>query len=661
MNRPTALLARLLLDAERLCGVSTTKDVETIRHRIVNEGYSFLTITLPILSDFLERGIEAGRLDPKLGRTFRFQSRRRLPRFLGGFFSRVFDDTGMLLSNACPDAILAIRQISRSFKKIFEVCDERRNSAAAARYLTIEEELKTHDDCISRPDPMLDQVASWIGRDFAWPFRCRKDSEVAGLSSSTDARSSNSIREYHYPEGTFPRGVGIPDAGNRDASLYARLSQAVLLETRHGPGVTAERRSPNGRFSFRSWPSRANELYPMADYAIPNWGCMADLGSVRELAVDEEPPVRVVFVPKTALTPRVIAVEPSTMQYLQQGVMQWMVSAIESAPLTRGHINFSDQSVNQQLAHRGSMTRWLATIDMKDASDRVHYGLAKRILQHTAFWEYLDASRSRTAVLPDGNLVSLSKFASMGSATCFPVEAYVFYCLIISAIHIHWKQIPTYESVQIAIRDVYVYGDDIVIPSAHVDHVCEYLESYGLLVNRNKSFSNSHFRESCGADFYSGHTVKPVYFRQHLPSPNVRWTPKQLLSWVSASNQLYMAGWWSSSQLIRDWVEREVGRVPRLRVKLRENRYDNPNGVAFASVAFNTELMWSKDYQAFGWKILDFKMKTEKDPILTYSGGLFKAFSNIGQDHSVDFMSSRKRDGFSPKHRWVGLTSDSHL
>jgi hypothetical protein len=224
-----------------------------------------------------------------------------------------------------------------------------------------------------------------------------------------------------------------------------------------------------------------------------------------------------------------------------------------------------------------------------------------------------------------------------------------------------------------ASRDVYVYGDDIVIPTQHVDYVCEYLESFGLRVNRNKSFANSHFRESCGADFFAGQAVKPVYFRQHLPSPNVNWTPKQVLAWVASANQLYLAGWWTSAQLIRDWVEKEVGSIPRMRIKPHafssysrkakgdSTRYDNPNGVAWASVVFNTKLRWSQDLQSFGWRVLDFRTKKEEDPVQTMSGALLKAFSNIGMEHSTDFSFSNRRGVLTPKRRWVGLAADSNL
>lgn len=607
MNRPTILLKALLADASLATGVLTTKDAEVIQRRVEHEGFSFLTITLPVVSDYLERGIEAGRLDPSLAAFFRFQNKRRLPRFLGGFFSRVFDSGGLLLRDPCPDSILAIRQISRAFKKLFMICDESRNSAAARRYHAIEEELLTYDDAVTRCDPILDGVATELSRVLCDPL------------------------------------------------------EGEDIVCRHGPGSTAERRSANQRYSVNSWTRRASDYFAIEDHAIPNLGLHDDLSNITELGLDEEPPVRVVFVPKTALTPRVIAVEPSHMQYMQQGIMSYMVRKIERHPLTRGRINFARQDINQRMARRSSIDRRFATIDLKDASDRVHYSLAKRIFRHTSIWGYLDSSRSLKAALPDGTIVNLRKFASMGSATCFPTEAYVFFCLILSAIHVHQRQLPTPQSVCKLSKVVYVYGDDIIVPSEYVNVVCSYLESYGLVVNRNKTFSVSHFRESCGADFYRGQAVKPVYFRQLIPEERTSWTPTQLLAWTSSSNQLYMSGYWKASQLIREWIESEVGRIPRCVAKVTHGSWENPNGLLFVSVAFNTGLRWSNSLQCLGWKVRDFKTVRVPDIVPTYSGMLFKAFQNIGEDVPTDFMFSHKRDVLKPKHRWASLIASKNL
>lgn len=626
MKRPTMLLTSLLLDAGLQVGLSTARDAEEIRHRLKHEGLPFAAITLPILSDFLERGLESGRLAPELGRSFRFQNRRRLPQFLGGFFRRVFDDNGYLLADPDADSILAIRQVSRAYKKVFEVCDESRLAPAIQRYATTEEELKAYDGVLERPDPILDRTSQLL-----WH----------GLLN-------------HRP---------APEE----------------LHSRHGPGATMERLSVNERYTIKQWPNRFGGFFPLDVHAIPSYGHYEDLGAVDLLDEGDEPPVRVVFVPKTALTPRVIAVEPAHMQYVQQGVMAFLVKKLESDPITKGHINFTRQDINQRLARVSSKNRLFATIDLKDASDRVHKDLAQRILRYAGVWEYLDTSRTRSALLPNGTTVQLRKFASMGSATCFPVEAMVFFTLIVSAMHVHFGQVPTHESVRRFAKRVYVYGDDIIVPTYYVDIVCAYLESYGLLVNRHKTFAVSHFRESCGADYFRGQTVKPVYFRQHIPVDHTAWTPSTLLAWTSTSNQLYLAGYWKTSQLIRDWIEERVGVVPRCAVKVGKSRArldpsvylgsdtaddssttvlrHEPRSLMFSSVVFNTGLSWSARYQSLGWSYTGYKNPRVRDEVQTMSGALFKAFRNIGLDHSTDFLSSNKRGVLKPKRQWASFAA----
>jgi hypothetical protein len=86
----------------------------------------------------------------------------------------------------------------------------------------------------------------------------------------------------------------------------------------------------------------------------------------------DETPVKVCFVPKTASKPRVIAIEPVAMQYMQQAIADWIRPLIESkGRFTAGHVNFRDQTVNSNFARSSSIDGKYATLDMSDASDRV--------------------------------------------------------------------------------------------------------------------------------------------------------------------------------------------------------------------------------------------------------------------------------------------------
>jgi hypothetical protein len=194
--------------------------------------------------------------------------------------------------------------------------------------------------------------------------------------------------------------------------------------------------------------------------------------------------------------------------YYQQGLMSLLVETIESHPLTRGSVNFTDQQVNQVKAREGSISRKLATLDLKDASDRLSLDVV-RWLFPDRWYRALCAVRSRSTVIDipsQGSMrVPLLKHAPMGSATCFPVMALVIWALIKAA---HFaRRAP----------QVYVYGDDIICSTDESQSVMDLLESVGFAVNRGKSFyTATPFRESCGKEYWDGSDVTPVYCRAGL-------------------------------------------------------------------------------------------------------------------------------------------------
>lgn len=508
MNRPTMLFQALLAQASMELDLSTERDFVTLRSRFEHEGLSFLTITLPRLSDALEQGIETGWFTLPLG--FR-RGKGSLPVFLQGFFNRVFNLDGSLLQTACGESIMWIRQITRFYKKPMLSCNDSRNRAAVRKFKEVEEDLYHATQAVNRRDPVLDVVSAIL-----W------------------------------------------------STIFPIVDHSSLI-CGHGPGVTADHRLSNERRRLTYWYTRAEGSFSVADHAFHNWGAAiggeethGGLKDIEFLDLRDEPGVRVVFVPKTLTTPRVIAIEPASMQFMQQGLSRFMVDTLERHDLTSGSVNFTDQTINQELAYSSSIDRSLATIDLSEASDRVHLELVQRIFKRSPILESLEDARSLHADLPDGTNILLKKYASMGSALCFPVEACVFYTLILSAILTATKQKPCFRSILQLKKRVKVYGDDLIVPVEHVDAVCDYLESYGLRVNRHKTFSKSAFRESCGADFYHGKSVKPVYARMDIPISKRDWTPTHLMSWVSTANQFYMNGMWIVAQAIREMVSSNV-------------------------------------------------------------------------------------------------------
>jgi hypothetical protein len=296
------------------------------------------------------------------------------------------------------------------------------------------------------------------------------------------------------------------------------------------------------------------------------------------------------------------------MQFMQQSYKDHMYETLESHRLTKRSVHFSDQGLNQLLAYRGSKDRRTATLDLKDASDRVHLHLVQRIFKTSGALEYLEDARSLHATLPNGKNIVLFKYASMGSALCFPVEACVFYTLIQSAMHILDGIRPSLRSIEKYSKLIDVYGDDIIVPVEYTDTIVRYLESYLLKVNINKSFKDSYFRESCGADFWKGVSVKPVYASE-LPHDDARdWGAKEVLSWNAKADIFYMEGKWLVAQAIRDMLRKVVKRpIPRAR--------QPGSGIFHFSYIFTTGLRWNADLQCFKQKRIHYDPIKRKDSI----------------------------------------------
>jgi hypothetical protein len=441
-------------------------------------------------------------------------------------------------------------------------CSERRKALAIEHFLEVEGELRRMTPLIERKDYVLDSISRIL-----W-------SQV-------------------FPE---------PDP--------------LDLVCHHGPGVTADRYQSNERYRIRKWNQRSEHSFPSDLHCYPNYGAAAEgsrgedasASELRYLRLREEEPVRVVFVPKTLTAPRVIAIEPSHVQYMQQSIKDLMYTVIENHRLTNRAIRFSDQSVNQRLAYRSSIDKRLATLDLKDASDRVHLHLVQRIFKTSGIADYLDDARSIHATLPNGKNIVLFKYASMGSALCFPVEACVFYTLILSAMHQLDGRRPSSRSIRDYSRQIDIYGDDIIVPVEYTDVVVRYLESYALKVNVNKSFKNSHFRESCGADFYKGTQVNPVYARM-MPHDNLRhWGAEEVTSWNATADLFYLRGMWVIAQEIRTLLSRVVKRtIPKTR-KLG-------SGLAHLSLLYSTDLFWDQNLQSWKQKRLHYDPIKRKDSI----------------------------------------------
>jgi hypothetical protein len=510
------LVQDIYIDACAKCiaDVSDLRDLETIRSRVKVEGISFLTITLPNFARDFERSLALGYIDSKSFQGFR--KLRAIPAFLRGMLSLIFDqETGRIYddknSDNCsdfPTIIDSVRQICLSYKKMEIDCTPQRVHSALQSFAANEQSFDT----------------------FSLTERERAD--------------------FHLVSSVLWDNV------------LANL-RLDLLVPRHGPGATAERVSGNRKYLWRYWHERLEPYFPLIDsaYFISAMDS-EELEMVTLVAQDQEQPVRVTPVPKTLKGPRIIAIEPACMQYAQQAISGALTDIIEGSKIAGGHVNFRDQTINQNLALNSSHDGRLATIDLSDASDRVPRDLALSMFRSNPdLMDAIDACRSTRAVLPDGTIIGpLKKFASMGSALCFPVEAMYFYTICVMAL-LKSKNLPvTHKTCYLVSRDVYVYGDDIIVPTTYANIVLDYLQLYNCKVNTNKTFLTGKFRESCGVDAFDGKLVTPVYIRKDIPQNKQQ--AERIVSWVATANLFYKKGYWRVAQRMFKTCERIIGSLP---------------------------------------------------------------------------------------------------
>lgn len=304
-----------------------------------------------------------------------------------------------------------------------------------------------------------------------------------------------------------------PDFSNQDFRDVLRLGREILRRVfsgnspelcalqsfrkepwgRHGPGAVAMFECGSQKWDHLSWPGLPGNLF--------TWSALAPLPGGN--ALKEQPCARIVTVPKDFRGPRVICVEPKENQFAQQGLMVCLYRLLERHPLTRTSISFSSTLASERLCYDTNVS----TIDLKDASDTISLRIARLLLPA---WVYALVTRYRTrCVTCDGDTWSTTCLASMGNATCFPLETLIFWVISRATMFSIRSSYPPRMRRHLS-TTLRVFGDDIIVPTWAFDGVCRMLEASGLVINPEKSCHLSLVKESCGEWVFAGRSSRIV-------------------------------------------------------------------------------------------------------------------------------------------------------
>jgi len=468
-----------LVDRGLLSVRSAKLDIHSVCERTRDEGMSFLTKTLPSLGKALDSALLTNALT--IPSTFPKAAGSELPLFLGDLFNAVFSSDGTLKGDASPSVIRTLRELLFLFYK----------------------------------------------------YELPHTADVEGAFIGSFIETDETLATLNFSSSTIQKVSLLLEALLSDFDPYSIIP-------RHGPGATADKAIGPGKYDWGIIPDKLSDVYG-PEYFSSCFTEVSDTLGDFYAPGDRSLAARVVLVPKDSRGPRVISCEPKVNQWIQQGLMRGLVDHIESHPLTKGKVNFTDQTINGRLALLSSRDGAYATLDLAEASDRVcHRYVAAVFPPH--IMKAMDACRSESTLLPDGRTIKLNKFAPMGSALCFPVMALVIWSVLVSH----------------GVFDTYVYGDDIVVPTAQAEQATKALESIGLKVNKSKSCKTGFFRESCGCDAYKGVDVTPVRIRAVW---SVTPSYDHFYSWVATANSLYNRGYLRASRMLAHALVRQYGPI----------------------------------------------------------------------------------------------------
>jgi len=620
------------------------RDFKRLSSAIEHHGLWFVLETMPQYRKHFDKCLDAGRLTrSSLLHMKPWKPESTVPRLFKGLMLRVFDSSGELLADPDVRAVRHLRELYGVFRKLRLPCSDAAVRSAVDEYIEIDRSLPSPDLDWSNAGPMPRDLNTKVSLhdhpNIMEPWRCSPSYTRSGSDDVCD------LVLLDFCQRTAD--IVIAELGLFDPHRY---------RFRHGPGVVADQRFDTDKYQFQSpWSHQLEVAFPYADFAVANYACV-DATPIHEDA-SFHASARLIAVPKTISKPRLIASEPTSHQWCQQSIRDFMYSRVKETFLGK-FIKFDDQTINATLALQASSSRSLATVDLSAASDRLSCWVVERLFrQSPSLLTAMKASRSSTVEQDicsgHSRIIYLRKYSSMGNATTFPVESVSFLIMALAACLRARGLRPSIKNIRSFKDKVHVFGDDVVIPTDALVYFEALLHSLHLKVNIDKTFNGIAFRESCGVDACLGQDVTSANV---LDVPR-RTGPGSVVSSVDTANNFFQRGYYSVSRYIQRTVNSLGYKIP----------YTEDGSGLFGWQSFegrnsHLKLRWNRDLQRVEMKCHGITVKTFRRVSQTHSSLLqfFTEAAKMVTSSTSTIGYQTRRPKASLNLRWVPF-SPGHL
>jgi len=278
-------------------------------------------------------------------------------------------------------------------------------------------------------------------------------------------------------------------------------------------GASASKIAQNLRSTFKETYSTCFDTWGKAGRIIPIPPGQEQMRIPRDVYVAENTLLslsrlflggRFFTLPKNNTARRCAQVQPLLDQLIQGCTMRILADYCDK---------INNNLLNAQDRHRKLvLTGRYATIDLKSGSDCNYRSVARRLLP-SWLWSLIDTGNSefveftsKDAIhLPVGHqkflgvpFIKQNKVASMGSLTTFGLMTAI---------------LLTSLRVLLGTNDIFVFGDDVLVPVKHFEASCKILQQLGFIINHDKSFPTGVLGETCGVYQFKGKPIPRFDFR----------------------------------------------------------------------------------------------------------------------------------------------------